>query len=280
MGVLGPYKRLKNTLVYIVLTLGTVAVLIPLLWALSTSFKPKPEIFAYPPRLIPLNPTLKNYDTLFFSMPFLKFFINSSLVSLLTVVLTVALGSMAAYPFSRSRFPAKPLLFLFFIGTIMLPALTNIIPLYILMYRIGLINTRACLILLYASGNTAFTMWLLKGFIDGIPRQLDEAAVIDGASRFTIFSRIIFPLITPGVAAAGVVIFINCWNEFIIALTMITETNLRTLTVGIYYFVSYYEIRWGSIMAAAIASIIPVVIFFVFMQKRLITGLTRGALKS
>jgi ABC-type glycerol-3-phosphate transport system permease component len=280
MSVLIPYKRVKDGLAYVALIVGALIVLIPLFWALSTSLKPKPEIFAYPPRFVPEAPTLKNYDTLFFSMPFLTFFMNSSLVSVMTVVVTIGLGILAAYPFSRSRFPGRTVLFLLFIGTMMLPALTNIIPLYILMYKLRLINRRICLVLIYASGNIAFTIWLLKGFIDGIPRQLDEAAIIDGASRFLILSRIIFPLVTPGIAAAGIVIFINCWNEFIIALTMISDTAMRTLTVGIYYFVSYYEIQWGSIMAAAIASIVPVVVFFVFMQKRLIAGLTRGALKS
>jgi multiple sugar transport system permease protein len=280
MSVLVPYRRLKDGLIYVALTIGALIVLIPLLWALSTSFKPKPEIFAYPPTIIPVTPTLQNYDTLFFSMPFLTFFLNSSLVSAVTVVLTIGLGILAAYPFARSHFPGRSVLFLIFIGTMMLPALTNIIPLYILMYKFRLINKRIGLVLIYASGNIAFTIWLLKGFIDGIPRQLDEAAIIDGAPRFLILTRIIFPLVTPGIAAAGIVIFINCWNEFIIALTMISDTAMRTLTVGIYYFVSYYEIQWGSIMAAAIASIVPVVVFFAFMQKRLIAGLTRGALKS
>jgi ABC-type glycerol-3-phosphate transport system permease component len=280
MSVLVPHRRLKDALVYALLILGVLIVTIPLLWALSTSLKPKPEIFAYPPTLVPVRPTLANYHTLFFSMPFTKFFINSVAVSLFSVVLAVGVGSVAAYPFSRSRFPGKSVLFLFFIGTMMLPALTNIIPLYIIMYRLRLINTRFGLVLVYASGNLAFTIWLLKGFIDGIPRELDEAAIIDGAGRRLIFGRIIFPLISPGVAAASIVIFINCWNEFIVGLTLISETNMRTLTVGIYYFVSYYEIQWGSIMAAAIASIVPVVIFFSFMQKRLIAGLTRGALKA
>jgi multiple sugar transport system permease protein len=280
MSVLAPYKRLKDTLVYLALAVGALVVLVPLLWALSTSLKPKPEIFAYPPRIMPAAATLQNYDTLFFSMPFLTFFLNSSLVSALAVVLTIGLGILAAYPFARSRFPGRSILFMVFNGTMMLPALTNIIPLYILMYKIGLINRRLGLVLIYSSGNIAFTIWLLKGFIDGIPRQLDEAAIIDGAPRFLILRRVIFPLVTPGIAAAGIVVFINCWNEFIIALTMISETSMRTLTVGIYYFVSYYEIQWGSIMAGAIASIVPVVVFFIFMQKRLIAGLTRGALKS
>jgi multiple sugar transport system permease protein len=272
-------RTLRTLPLHALLCLASLVVLFPLFWALSTSLKPETEIMAYPPRFVPCTLTLASYRYLFVSMPFLRFFLNSLLLSSATVVATIFTASLAAYVINRRRFPGREVFFVLFLVCMMLPGLTNIIPMFLLMGRLRLMNTYLAIILLYTSGNVAFSIWLLRGFFSAIPRELDEAAILDGCSPFMILRLIILPLALSGVIAAAILVFINCWNEFLVALTFTNKELMRTLTVAIYYFRTYWTVRWGEIMAASIVTITPVLVLFGVMQRQLIAGLTKGAFK-
>jgi multiple sugar transport system permease protein len=272
-------RTLRTLPLHALLCLASLVVLFPLFWALSTSLKPETEIMAYPPRFVPRTLTLASYRYLFVSMPFLRFFLNSLLLSSATVVATIFAASLAAYVINRRRFPGREVFFVLFLVCMMLPGLTNIIPMFLLMGRLRLMNTYLAIILLYTSGNVAFSIWLLRGFFSAIPRELDEAAILDGCSPFMILRLIILPLALSGVIAAAILVFINCWNEFLVALTFTNKELMRTLTVAIYYFRTYWTVRWGEIMAASIVTITPVLVLFGVMQRQLIEGLTKGAFK-
>lgn len=275
--------RIRRTLrtfpLHLLLCISSLVVLFPLFWALSTSLKPETEIMAYPPRFVPRTPTLASYRYLFVSMPFLRFFLNSLLLSSATVIATIFAASLAAYVINRRKFPGREVFFVLFLVCMMLPGLTNIIPMFLLMGRLHLMNTYLSIILLYTSGNVAFSIWLLRGFFSAIPRELDEAAILDGCSPFTLLRLVILPLALPGIIATAILVFINCWNEFLVALTFTNKELMRTLTVAIYYFRTYWTVRWGEIMAASIVTITPVLVLFGVMQRQLIAGLTKGAFK-
>lgn len=276
-------NRVRRTLRAIprhaMLCLASLVVLFPLVWALSTSLKPATEVMAYPPRLVPRSPTLASYRYLLVDMPFLRFFLNSLLLSTATVVATIFAASLAAYVINRRRFPGREAVFVLFLVCMMLPGLTNIIPMFLLMGRLRLMNTYLAIVLLYTSGNVAFSVWLLRGFFSAIPRELDEAAILDGCTSFALLVRVILPLALPGIVATAILVFINCWNEFLVALTFTNRELMRTLTVAIYFFRTHWTVRWGEIMAASIVTIAPVLVLFAFMQRQLIAGLTKGAFK-
>ena len=265
--------------VFLLLGAFSALILFPPVWALSTSLKPEKEMLQYPPTILPAQWYLGNYRALFIAMPFARSLLNSFIVSSLSVCLTIFAGLMAAYVIARKEFIGKELVFLLFLLCMMLPGLTNIIPMFLLMGKLKLLNTYAALVLLYSAGNVAFSIWLLRGFIASIPQELDEAAILDGCSQFVILRRIIFPLAVPGITATAILIFISCWNEFIVAVTFTNKETMRTLTVAIYFFKTYWNVQWGSIMAASVLAIVPVLAFFAVMQRQLLAGLTKGAFR-
>lgn len=267
-------------LLYVVLTIISIVALFPLLWTLMTSITPRDLVYQWPPNLIPDQPTLEAYTAVVQRTQLPRNFLNSVIVATSTVALSLLVGSMAAFRFARGRFPGKDLILFLFVATIMIPGLSNIIPLYIIMRRLSLLNTYTALVLVYTAGNMPLVVWLLKGFIDGLPIELDESAVIDGANSFQVFRHIILPLIAPGLSAAAVLTFVNAWNEFLVALTFIQSSSKRTLQPAIQQFVGYYEqTEWTYIAAATLIACVPVVIVFLFLQRALIAGLTAGSVK-
>jgi multiple sugar transport system permease protein len=271
-----PYKTATT---YVVLAVLSIIVLSPILWSLSTSLKTEKEVQAYPPRVIPRSITLESYYTLFAKTSIPRYLLNSVIVAVFTVALTLVIASFAAYSFARFNFPGKELLFFLVLAFMMIPGLTNLIPLYIMMSSLHLLNSYFVLVIMYSGWNIPFGIWLMRSFIEVIPRELDEAASIDGCPRISTFMRIIAPLSLPGLAATGIIVFINSWNEFLVALTFTTSNEIRTMPVGIYLFQNYYGVEWGMLMASAIVSCLAVVVFFLILQKRLIAGLTQGAVK-
>jgi len=267
-------------LLYVALTVISLVALFPLLWTLMTSITPRDQIYQWPPSLIPNEPTVEAYTAVLQKTQLPRNFLNSIIVAGSTVALSLLVGSMAAFRFARGRFPGKDLILFLFVATIMIPGLSNIIPLYIIMRRLSLLNTYTALVLVYTAGNMPLVVWLLRGFIDGLPIELDESAVIDGATTLQVFRHIILPLIAPGLAAAAVLTFVNAWNEFLVALTFIQSASKRTLQPAIQQFVGYYEqTEWTYIAAATLIACVPVVIVFLFLQRALIAGLTAGSVK-
>lgn len=270
----------QTAIVYVLLTIVTLVALFPLFWTLSTSVTPRDLVYQWPPKIWPSSPTFAAYTDIIGQRQFLVSFANSFIVSLGTVVVSLTAGTLAAYRFARSRFPGKNFILFMLVATTMIPGLSNLIPLYVLMRNIGLLNTHLALVLIYTASFLPLVVWLMKGFIEGIPEELDESAIIDGASRWQVLVRIILPLSGPGLAAAATLTFVAAWNEFLVALTMIQTPDQRTIQPTIQLFVGYYEqTEWTYIAAATLIACVPVVILFLLLQRALIAGLTAGAVK-
>jgi multiple sugar transport system permease protein len=258
---------------------------IPMLWMLSTSLKGQFAALSQPPQWIPSNPTLQQYQTLLsptgtVGPVFLRYFFNSILVSTVTTLLAVLVAVPAAYAFSRFKFPGRDLLFFAVLIRNMFPVVVFLIPLFILMRGLHLVNTYGSLILTYMTFGLPLSIWLLKGFYDNIPEELERAARIDGASRFKAFWLIIMPLSSPGIVATAIYAFIGAWNEYVYALTFLNSESLLTLPVGLQRFFTEYATNWPGLMAAAFIMSVPVVIMFIVLQKQFVRALTEGAIKS
>jgi multiple sugar transport system permease protein len=258
---------------------------IPMLWMLSTSLKGQFAALAQPPEWIPSHPTLEQYQTLLsptgtVGPVFLRYFLNSMIVSATTTLLGVTIAIPAAYAFSRFQFPGRDVLFFAVLIRNMFPVVVFLIPLFILMRTLHLVNTHWSLILTYMTFGLPLSIWLLKGFYDNIPEELERAARIDGASRFKAFWLIIMPLSSPGIIATAIYTFIGAWNEYVYALTFLNSDSLLTLPVGLQHFFTEFATNWPGLMAAAFIMSVPVVLMFMLLQKQFVRALTEGAVKA
>jgi len=255
--------------------------LVPLLWTLGTSLKPTPEIFSAPPTLWPHNFTLEHYRTVLVERAFGVYVANSVLVGLGATALALVVGALAAYALARFRHPRAGLVEKAILAAALFPPAVLLIPLYQVALRLGLLNTYLILILSHAALNLPFVVWVLTAFFREVPRELEEAARLDGFSTLGILSRIILPLSLPAVAATAILVFIFSWNEFLFALALITTPAKRTVPVMVALLsgTSLYEIPWGPISAAVVATTAPVVAAILIFQRWIVSGLTAGALK-
>jgi len=267
---------------FLVLVLGFTVM--PMIWMIITSLKTGFAAMQYPPQWWPASPTLENYTRLLdpsgrIGQDFLHYFWNSLWVSTITTVLAVVVAVPAAYAFSRFRFPGRNFLFFAVLLRNMFPAVVFLVPLFILMKALGLVNTHGSLILTYLTFGLPLAIWLLKGFYDNIPIQLEQAARIDGATRFQAFIFVVMPLSTPGIIATSIYSFIGAWNEYIYAYTFLTKQSQMTLPVGIQRFFSENATDWPGLMAATFIMSVPVVVLFLVLQKYFVQALTEGAVK-
>jgi multiple sugar transport system permease protein len=274
-------RLLGSRILWIVLLLATLFALGPFLWVFLASIKTRAELYATPIQYLPSHPTFQNYVEAWTSRvtPFSRFFANSLWVSSVTMVGTIVISTLAGYALARFRFIGKNSLMLLFLATQMFPQVLLIPPLLSQWYALGLIDTYQALIYSNFSLTVPFTVWMLVGYFESIPRELEESAMIDGSSRLGALLRIIVPLAAPGIAATAIFAFVSSWSELLFATTFTTATEMRTLSAGLLYMVGQYEIQWGQLGAGVIISTIPVAILFTFLQKHLIQGLTAGALK-
>lgn len=253
--------------------------LTPIYWVFITSFKHPDAMFTYPPQWYVADGTLEHYKKVLFETLMPRGFFNSFVISACAVVICDVLSVMAAYGFSRYRFKANQPLMLMLLVTKMLPASVLIVPLYVMMNNFHMLDTFRGIIAVYVSLNIPFSVWIMKSFYDSIPRELDEAALIDGCSTFGTFSRILIPLTRPGIISISVITFFTCWNEFVIAMTLTSSTRVQPMSIGLYTFMTEQGVKWGPITCAtAIAIFIPAVLFVIF-QKHFISGMTSGAVK-
>jgi multiple sugar transport system permease protein len=269
--------------VFLVLILLFTAV--PMVWMLLTSIKSQFAAMQYPPQWWPKEPTLQNYTKLLdptnpVGNDFLRYMWNSFYVSLATTVLGVAVAVPAAYAFSRFRFPGRTFLFFAVLLRNMFPAVVFLMPLFILMRWLGLVGTHGSLILTYLTFGLPLSIWLLKGFYDNIPIQLEQAARIDGATRFQAFLLIVMPLSVPGILATSIFSFIGAWNEYVYAATFLNRQDQLTLPVGIQRFFAEFATDWPGLMAATFLMSVPVVVLFLVLQRYFVRALTEGAVKS
>ena len=264
---------------YTLLILGLAIVLVPFLFMISTAFKPQTYIFEIPPRLIPSEVTLKNFTDAIHKDNFLTFFLNSAFVAIISTAGTVLVSSMMAYAFARLDFPFKQPLFYMVLVGMMVPSVILIVPQFIISKQLGVLNSLWGLILVYITMTLAQQMFLLRGFFEGIPKDLEEAAIIDGANNMQIFWRIILPLSKPGLATVTIFTFLYSWDEFPWAHVAIQETNKRTLPIAIALFQSQHLTQWGLVFAASLMALIPVVLVFIFFQKYFVQGIATSGIK-
>lgn len=268
----------KNTVVIVLQLLLLLIVLVPFFWMFSVSLKPAEEPFAIPARLLPENPTLENYRSAFYP-EFRRYFLNSTIVSLSTVFVSISVGLLAAYSFSRFTLRV---LTLFLVGIIlaqMFPVGAMIIPIYKVMRDLNLLNTYASLIIAYITITLPVAIWMLRGFVRSIPQDLEEAAMVDGATRLQAFWHVIVPLARPGIVATAVWIIVVTWQEFLFALAFTSTREMRTLPVGMNDFIGQYGIRYGELMASSVMVSVPIIVLFFFLQRYFVAGLTAGATK-
>ena len=252
----------------------------PFLWTLTSSLKTLGEIYRVPPTIVPLEPTLGNFAVIFERLPFIRFFLNSVLVTVVTIVVTVALSVLTAYAFSRFRFPFRHLLLLGILVPRIIPSITRVIPLYQLFQEIGILDNYLSIILPYIADALPIAVWILIGFFDGIPKELEESAYIDGASRLMALRKIIVPLATPGIVSAALFTFLRAWNEFVLAFTFVGRGLMSTLPVAHYRVFEFFGIRqWGAINAFTILAVLPIIVFFLLFEKHISKTLVAGAVK-
>ena len=267
------------------LLLITLFAVIPMIWMLLTSIKTQFAALQYPPEWWPKEPTLVQYTSLLdpsgdVGRVFLGYLWNSVWVCVVTTILSVAVAVPAAYAFSRFRFPGRAWLFYAVLLRNMFPAVVFLMPLFILMRYLHLVNTGWSLVLTYLTFGLPLSIWLLKGFYDNIPVQLEQAARIDGATRFKAFMLVIMPLSSPGIIATAIYSFIIAWNEYVYAATFLNDEDKLTLPVGLQHFFTEYTTNWPGLMAASFIMSVPVVVMFLILQKYFVRALTEGAVKS
>lgn len=276
------HKAGWKALLYLLLILGGAVSVLPMVYMISTSLRPNGALYEYPPHFFPApgSATLENYLYIFQQQKFYWNFLNSLTVSVLTVVFAAAIAAALAFCIARFRFPGRALLFGLVIGTMIIPGITLIIPQFQLASFLHMTNSLWGLIPFYVAWVIPFSTFLIKGFIEGIPRDFDEAIYIDGGDVFTVFRTIAVPLASPAIASVSIFNFLTAWEEYPWALTVINDSAKRTLPIAIAGFFGEHQFtQWGYVFAMSVSSLIPVLIIFICFQKYFVTGLQAGGIK-
>jgi N,N'-diacetylchitobiose transport system permease protein len=257
-----------------------VVMVFPVFWMISTAFKPDGEINSLTPTWFSLHPTIRHFRDAIDRPYFWEDIKNTLIVVGVTVVISIALAFLAAVALAKYRFTGRKLFIVLVIGVQMIPGTGLIIPLYVVLARYHQVNVLSGVIITYLTAALPFSVWTLRGFLIGIPKDLEEAAMVDGSTRLGAFVRILLPLVAPGLVATSVFAFITSWNEYIFARILLNDQAKQTITVWLSYFVgSSRQTDWGALMAASTLTAIPVVIFFLLIQRKIAFGLTAGAVK-
>lgn len=272
-------KRFATPAIYAVAVIAVVVLSFPLAWMVLISFKGDAEQFVTPPTLLPANPVLTNYSGLFQRTNFPRYIFNSVVVATATVVLTLSIASLGAYSLTRFPFLARPVFASAILFIYMFPPIFLGVPLFVIFTRLKLTNTFVGLILAHTTFALPFLLWMLRDFFLAIPREMEEAAFVDGCSRTRALWSVVFPLARPGLIAAGIFAFILSWNDYIYALILMTSESRKTVTVGISLFVESTTIEPGLMTAGGVLITVPVLIVFMFAQRYLVQGLAAGAIK-
>lgn len=270
---------LEKSLIYFVIATYLFVTLAPLLWVLSTSFKPNPEAISFPPQFLPGEPTLDNYIFVLTDPKLVISLLNSLAVSLASTGLSVAVSALGGYAFARFDFKGKNLLISTILGLFMIPVVINIIPLYIMLANVGLLNSLFALVLTFQILIIPLNIFLLKNYFETIPKELEEAALIDGCSKIRAFWHVIIPISMPGFLIAAILSFRFSWNEFVLPVVLSNRPDVMVFQVALYQFISLYRIDWGYLTAGINIALIPVVVLMLFFQKKMIRGLTLGAVR-
>ena len=269
----------ERTLIYGLIAIFLFITLFPLLWVFSTSFKPNEEAINFPPKFLPEKITFSNYVFVLTDPNLVRSLINSFVVSIGSTALSVVVSALGGYAFARFEFKGKNLIMSIILGLFMIPVVINIIPLYSMLSNIGMLNSPISLILTFQILIIPLNILLFKNYFETIPKELEDAALIDGCSRLGVLKRITIPLSIPGFAIAAVLSFRFAWNEFILPIVLANRPDSAVFQVALYQFISIYRIQWGYLTAGITLAIIPVLVLMLSFQKQMIKGLTVGAIR-
>lgn len=275
------HEKAQKWFRYVWLIPALLFALAPVYWMLTISLKSDVDQFATPPPWFAFTPTLDHYYEAFVARGFGQYLLTSAIVSAASTLCALVIGTLAAYALARFELPWRlnRHLSLWILSTRMFPAIVTAVPLFLMMRDLRLLNTRASLIIVYTAFNLPFVVWMMRGFFADLPRDLEEAALVDGDSRLGALFRVVLPLVAPGLAATAVFCLIISWNEFLFALVLTQTDAAMTLPVGIAGRVTQYEIKWGVMSAAAAVALVPILVFALALQKYLVRGLSLGAVK-
>lgn len=272
--------RLRSLALNLVTWTLVLLIAFPLVWMIITSVKPQTELFRIPPTWVPETITFEHYWRLLTETPFLIYFKNSVVLATTTTVFVVALGTLGAYSLVRFSYRGRETLALLVLFTYLLPSVVLIIPLYLMMVAIGLSNTLVSLILAHTTFALPYALWLLRSFMEGVPEDLESAALVDGASRMGAFRDIILPQLLPGIISTAVFTFILSWNEYLYALVLVNSDSVAPLTTGVMsMLISAFNIEWSLLMAASVMMSLPLIVVFAFLQSYLTSGFGAGGVK-
>ena len=264
---------------HILLAVASMVSVFPLLRILGVSVRPGDKIFSTEFELLPAEPTLSNYVEVVTSTNFFIWLLNSLIITGLTAFIGVSLAATAAYALSRWKFPGRGPMLIFLMATQMMPAVMLLLPLYFMLQKMQLINTYAGVVVAYCVTTLPFSIWLLKGYFDTVPRSLEEAAQVDGLTEIGSFWKVVLPLSTPSLAIAGLFCVTQAWNEYIVARVVLQSAELYTWPMGLFELQGEFDTRWGLFAAASVLVTIPVVAVFLYSSKWLLSGLTLGGVK-
>ena len=256
------------------------AVVFPLIWMIVTSVKPQSELFSIPPTLMPETITFEHYRRLLTDTPFLQYFRNSMILAVTTTVVVVVLGTLGAYSLVRFKYRGRETLATLVLFTYLMPSVVLVIPLYLMMAKLGLANTLASLVIAYTTFALPYALWLLRSFMSSIPVDLESAALVDGAGRMEAFVDVVLPQALPGIVSTALFTFILCWNEYLFALVLVNSDSVRPLTAGtMNMLITSFNIDWSLLMAASVMMSLPLIVIFTFLQGTLTKGFGAGAVK-
>jgi N,N'-diacetylchitobiose transport system permease protein len=272
-------RFLRRAALNVVALLVLAVMIFPVYWMISTAFKTGPDILSFTPRWYPPSPTLSNFSDAIHRANFWSSVKNSLIVVGVVVALSVAIAFLAALALSKFRFYGREAFVVVIIGVQMIPLNALIIPLYLALSKAHQVDKLTGVIVTYLTFVLPFAIWTLRGFMLGVPKELEEAAMVDGSTRFGAFMRILLPLVAPGLVATSIFAFIQAWNEYLFAYVLLTSPEKQTLTVWLAGFITGRGTEWGQLMAGATLTALPVVVFFLLMHRRIAFGLTAGAVR-
>ena len=271
--------KVGNVVTYLVLFLFIALMIIPIFWGFLTSWKGTAEISRFPPTIFPEIIDIGNFYKVLFMSNFSTYFMNSVIVTVTCVFISTVIAGHAAYALARFRIKHREKIMFAILMTSMVPAVALLIPLYIMSVKAGLYNTRIMLVLVYTAWRTPMLTWILKGFFESAPVAIEEAAMIDGCSRLKTFYKVVVPISQPGIVSSALLTAVYVWNDFLVSFTFVTDEKLRTVSVGLYSYITQYGVQWGELMAAVMVTIIPIIIMFVCLQSKFVDGMAAGAVK-
>jgi len=272
-------RNIKTIAYYIIVIILMIIVLFPFYWMVASSFKTQGELFALDPTWFPQEPTIENYLRVINTEGFTRYFYNSAIVSFSTTILSILIGSLAAFAFALFKFRGSRILSFSILLSQMFPISALIVPLFILISRLQLYNTYSGLIIAYTVFTLPLAVWLMTGFFDSIPKEIADAAYLDGCSYWQFYFRILLPLSAPGIAATGIFVFLTSWSEFLLALILTESPSVQTISVGLSTFIEQRGVDWGGITTAATLASLPLLILFWAVQRHFVAGMTAGAVK-